>query len=286
MIDIYTEVTERIIEQMEKGYIPWERPWVGNSNTVSHATGKTYSVLNQILLGAPGEYATFKQVQDEGGHVKKGAKSKMVVFWTILQDTDKDGNVRQIPYLKYSRVFSLDDCEGVKPKYIDDDRTFDNQPIEQAQAMLDSYINREGIKLEQDNGARSFYRPSEDMIHLPLFEKFINAESFYDTAFHECVHSTGHSKRLDRNGITNLTMFGNDEYSKEELIAEIGACSMCHQLGIETQSTFRNNAAYIQGWLKALKNDKRLLVSASSAADKAVRFIIGEEKLENESERG
>lgn len=274
-MDIYAEITERIIEQMEKGEIPWEKPWVGNDSIVSHATGKGYSILNQILLGKPGEYATFNQIQHEGGKVKKGAKSRLVVFWKLIEKADKDGEVQTIPFLKYSRVFHLDDCEGVKPKYIKEVPMNDNQVIEKAQSILDGYIKREGIKLEQDGNGGAYYRPSADMIHLPEIGRFANSEFYYDTAFHECVHSTGAEKRLNRKGVVGNSFFGNEEYSKEELIAEIGACSLVHSLGMETKNTFRNNAAYIQNWLKALKNDKRLLVGASTAASKAVDYITG-----------
>lgn len=274
-MNVYDVITERIIEQMEHGEIPWEKPWVGNDSIVSHATGKGYSLLNQILLGKPGEYATFKQVQDEGGHVKKGAKSKVVVFWTILQKENENGEQESIPFLKYSRVFHLDDCEGVKAKYIKNEPLKDNQTIEKAQSILDGYINRESIKLEHSEEGGAYYRPSADMIHLPKIGQFTSSEAYYDTAFHECVHSTGAEKRLNRTGITGWAHFGSEVYSKEELIAEIGACTIVHMLGMETKSTFRNNAAYIQNWLKVLKNDKRLLVTASTAASKAVNFIMG-----------
>ena len=274
-MNVYDVITERIIEQMEHGEIPWEKPWVGNDSIVSHATGKGSSLLNQILLGKPGEYATFKQVQDEGGHVKKGAKSKVVVFWTILQKENENGEQESIPFLKYSRVFHLDDCEGVKAKYIKNEPLKDNQTIEKAQSILDGYINRESIKLEHSEEGGAYYRPSADMIHLPKIGQFTSSEAYYDTAFHECVHSTGAEKRLNRTGITGWAHFGSEVYSKEELIAEIGACTIVHMLGMETKSTFRNNAAYIQNWLKVLKNDKRLLVTASTAASKAVNFIMG-----------
>ena len=273
-MDIYAEVTERIIQQMEQGIIPWEKPWVGNDSIVSHETGKGYSILNQILLGKPGEYATFKQIQKEGGHVKKGAKSKIVVFWKMLEKKNEADEIETIPYLNYYRVFHLDDCEGVEAKYIKDEPLKNNEQIEKAQKVLDEYISREGIKLEHGANGGAFYRPSEDMIHLPDIGRFASSEAYYDTAFHECVHSTGAEKRLNRKGIVAGGFFGNTEYSKEELIAEIGACSLVHMLGMETKSTFRNNAAYVQNWLTALKNDKRLLIGASTAANKAVEFIL------------
>ena len=274
-MDIYAEITERIIEQMEQGKIPWEQPWVGGKNSVvSHATGNEYSVLNQILLGRQGEYATFNQVQKEGGKIKKGAKSRLVVFWKIVEKTNAVGEIETFPYLKYSRVFHLSDCEGIKQKYYKEVPMKENKPTDEAQKVLDAYINREKIRLEHDTTGGAYYRPSQDMIHLPELGQFVGAAEYYDTAFHECTHSTGAKIRLDRSGVVDGAAFGSDVYSKEELIAEIGACSLMHMLGLETKSTFRNNAAYVQNWLKALKDDKRLLVGATTAASKAVDFIL------------
>lgn len=106
MKDVYTEVTARIIEQMERGVIPWQKPWIASSAAISHSTGKAYSLLNQILLSRPGEYATFKQITDEGGHVRKGEKASMVVFWKWIETEDEEnpGEVKKIPFLRYFNV--------------------------------------------------------------------------------------------------------------------------------------------------------------------------------------
>lgn len=284
--DIYTEVTDRIIAEMEQGIIPWEKPWTGTSSgAIRHIGGRPYSILNQMLLGKPGEYLTFDQAKKEGGSVKKGAKSKLVVFWKFIErtKTDTKGNIvydenglpcaEAIPYLRYYRVFHIDDCEGIQPKW-DKEIHNDIQPIEAAQQVLDGYIAREGIKLEHVKGNEAFYRPATDEINLPLMEQFDTINGYYDTAFHESVHSTGHPKRLNRQMASALAPFGSEDYSKEELVAEIGACGIMHELGLETEKTFRNNAAYIQSWLKALKNDKRMIVSAAGKAEKAIDRIF------------
>ena len=284
--DIYTEVTDRIIAEMEQGIIPWEKPWTGTSSgAIRHVGGRPYSILNQMLLGKPGEYLTFDQAKKEGGNVKKGAKSKLVVFWKFIErtKTDAKGNIvydenglpraEAIPYLRYYRVFHIDDCEGIKPKW-DKEVHNDIKPIETAQQVLDGYIAREGIKLEHVKGNEAFYRPATDEINLPLMEQFDTINGYYDTAFHESVHSTGHPKRLNRQMASALAPFGSEDYSKEELVAEIGACGIMHELGLETEKTFRNNAAYIQSWLKALKNDKRMIVSAAGKAEKAIDRIF------------
>ena len=287
--DIYAEITNRIISELEKGVIPWEKPWAGTPDgAISYATGNPYSVLNQMLLGQPGEYLTFKQIKDAGGKIKKGAKARMVVFWKFLQQTQDDGKggiirdnsglpvYKNIPFLRYYNVFHLSDCEGIEPKHSKDKATNNTQPVEQAEQILTGYWTREGIKVEHvRNSDRAYYRPSADLIHLPVIEQFPTAGGYYDTAFHESVHSTGHPSRLNRIGAAGVVaVFGSEDYSKEELVAEIGACSIMHELGLETEKTFRNTAAYIQSWLQALRNDKRMIVSAAGRAEKAVDRIF------------
>ena len=117
-MDIYAAVTDRIIEQMEQGIIPWQKPWVASGKAVSHATGKPYSLLNQLMLGRPGEYLTFKQCQEAGGKVKKGEKASMVVFWKWIEQEDEETHEKkEVPFLRYYNVFHIDQCEGVSAKY-------------------------------------------------------------------------------------------------------------------------------------------------------------------------
>lgn len=287
-MDIYQEVSDRIIEAIEHGEIPWLKPWVGTlDGAISHATGKPYSIINQLLLGKPGEWLTFEQCKKEGGHVKKGAKSRIVVFWKIMTTDKTDANGHpvlnasgehvtvQFPVLKYFRVFHISDCEGITPR-MKEPESFNNNPIEAAERVLHDYIEREHIGLYIERSNRAFYRPSTDEIHLPLLEQFEQVAEFYSTAFHEATHSTGHEKRLNRLASTDDAASGLESYSKEELVAEIGACAIMNRLGIETASTFRNSAAYVQGWLKALRNDKRMIVSAAGKAEKAVQLIMNE----------
>ena len=113
-MDIYAEITNRIINQLEQGVIPWRKPWVACGAAISYATGKSYSLLNQMLLGKAGEYLTFKQVQSAGGRVRKGEKSHMVVFWKFLTVEDEDTKEeKQVPLLRYYNVFHIDQCEGI-----------------------------------------------------------------------------------------------------------------------------------------------------------------------------
>jgi antirestriction protein ArdC len=271
-MDIYAEVTSRIIEQLEHNIIPWQKPWISSGSAISRATGKPYSLLNQMILGKPGEYVTFKQCQQEGGKVRKGEKSSMVVFWKFIEQEDEETHEKkQVPFLRYYNVFHIDQCEDISAKYKKRTEQI-AQPDETAEQIIAEYIQRSGVKLIHQEGDRAFYRPSTDSITLPQLSQFENAAEYYSTTFHELTHSTGHSNRLDR--LSKTAFFGSEAYSKEELIAELGASALVSHCGIETPSSFQNNVAYIQNWLQALRNDKRLIVSASGKAEKAVDWIL------------
>ena len=285
-MDIYAEVTNRIIAELEKGIIPWERPWTCiQDGAIKHTTGEPYSLLNQMLLGDPGEYLTFNQCKKEGGKVKKGAKAKMVVFWKWLPTDKKDssGNLvldenglpvkDKIPFLRYYQVFHIKDCEGISPRFPVETKMTEIEPDAAAEQAVNSYLQRSGVTLIHQEQNSAYYHPTTDRVVLPLRKQFTGAAEYYSTAFHELTHSTGHQKRLNR--INRLAAFGTDDYSKEELVAEIGAASLLHEFALETASSFRNNAAYIQNWLTALKNDKRMIVSAAGRAEKAVKLILG-----------
>lgn len=279
MFDIQQEITNRIIAQLESGYIPWQKPWFGSGNVIKRSNGEAYSILNEMLLGAPGEYASFNQIHAAGGKVKKGAKGHMVVFWKLIHKVDpKSEEEKVLPLLRYNTVFRIgDDTEGIEPKYYKPGEGSSKphaETITAAQNVLDDYILRSGVKLINELGDSACYRPVSDCIVLPEMRQFRNSQEYYSTAFHEAVHSTGHKSRLNRFNTSTPAHF-SESYSKEELVAEIGSATIINALGIETAGTFRNSAAYIQSWLGALKHDKTLLVSASSRAQKAVDMILG-----------
>ena len=272
-MDIYGEITNRIIAEMEKGEIPWKKPWMASGLAVSHTTGKPYSLLNQMLLGRAGEYLTFKQVQQEKGYVRKGEKAHMVVFWKWLEKEDEEtGETAQIPFLKYYNVFHVDQCEGITAKHVAKMPEVAEADAE-AETIIADYVAREGVTIENQEGNAAFYAPALDKIVLPLMKQFAETAEYYSTAFHEMVHSTGHMKRLAR--IDSPANFGSESYSKEELIAELGASALVHHCGLETSESFRNSAAYLQNWLQVLKNDKRFIVSAAGKAEKAFNYILG-----------
>lgn len=279
-INVYELVTNRIIEQLENNIVPWEKPWSGTlDGAFNRVSKKPYSILNQMLLKYNGEYATFKQWQELGGHIRKAEKSEIIVFWKMypIKEKQDDGTeiIKTIPLLKYINVFHISQVDGVEP--LKQKVTHDIEPIDKAEKILNDYWNRENITIEHVKGDKAFYSPMFDKIQLPLFEQFKQSEEYYSTAFHESVHSTMKTSRCnrqeDRKG--KVVSFGSEEYSKEELVAEVGSAQLMNIVGIETTKSFRNSTAYIQSWLKVLRNDNKFIVSASSKAEKAVNYILG-----------
>ncbi|MBQ0159012.1 MAG: DUF1738 domain-containing protein [Bacteroidales bacterium] len=279
-MDLYEEITKKILSEMEKGIIPWHKPWTCSNGAVSHQTGRPYSVLNQYLLAIGnecienGEYVTFNQVKSEGGNVKKGEKGNMVVFWKILHKkiVNEDGTEEEkdIPYLRYYHVWEVSQCEGIKRKYEAGKRVIPN-PLEEGEKIVNDYFDRESCRLKVSETDKACYIPSRDKVCVPRIQQYDCANEYYSTLFHEMIHSTGHESRLNR---LTQTSFGSSEYSKEELVAEIGSTFLCGTAGIETNHTLRNSVAYLQSWMRALKNDKSLFVSAAGNAEKAANYVL------------
>ena len=274
-------VTNRIIEELEKGNIPWQRPWsTAGRYAMSHSTRKPYSLLNQMLL-RPGEYLTFEECKREGGKVKKGEKGNFVVSWAKIKkvETDEEGNERTtiIPRLKYYYVFEVSQCEGIERNCTEEPKTYGNTPVESAENIITSYLERETVTFTAKESNRAYYSPSEDTVIVPDLKYFEAVEEYYSTSFHELTHSTMHPDRCNRaeERKGKKVAFGSEEYSKEELVAEIGAATLVNMIGLESDKSFKNSVSYIQSWIGKLKNDINLIVSASSRAEKAVNYILG-----------
>ena len=277
---VYEMITERIIEQLENGVIPWQKPWSGtHSGAYNRISNRPYSLLNQLLLKHGGEYATFKQWSGLGGKIRKGEKSEIVTFWKIqqIEDINDDGEktIKQLPLLRYYNVFHISQVDGGEPK--EQLKISDLESIEEAENIKNEYMNREHLKIFETVTNKAFYTPTFDYIEVPCKEQYQNIEEFYSTLFHEMIHSTGHKNRLGRLETGASAHFGSKTYSKEELVAELGSAALVNMLGIETEKSFRNSGAYIQNWLQALKNDNKFIVSASSKAEKAVKYILNEQ---------
>lgn len=291
MFDIYEEITNRIIDEMEKGIIPWQRPWTSSNGAVSHITGRPYSLLNQILLldendlldkeNCSKEFLTYKQVQEIGGRVKKGEKSKFVVFWKVYtkEIVTKDGEkkVESIPLLKYYNVFEVNQCENISHKWSKEKRA-DLQTVEEAENVVKNYFDREKCKLFIRESDKAFYAPLTDSVCVPKLSQYDIEAEYYSTLFHEMVHSTGHKTRLDRLSDWKPK---SQEYAKEELVAELGSVFLLNKTNIDCKKAFKNSVGYLQGWSRALKEDKKMFVSAASKAEKAVNYIINGKEQEN-----
>lgn len=274
---VYEMVTERIIEELEQGIISWEKPWRGRrSGAYNFVTKRSYSLMNQMMLKHRGAYGTFKQWTEKGGKIRKGEKSEIVVFWKfqIVEEENEDGEKeeKKIPMLRYYNVFHISQVDGVELK---EEELPEVEPIESAEKIKRDYVEREHIRILEYATNEAFYSPAGDFIQVPERGQYKNVNEFYSTLFHEMTHSTGHKSRLNR--LEKDAHFGNEVYSKEELVAELGSASIMNMLGLETKKTFRNSAAYIQSWIRVFKNDPRFVVSAAGKAEKAVKFILDEE---------
>lgn len=281
MSKVYEIVTNRIIEQLEKGVIPWRKPWSNGKLRfpINWVTKKPYRGINRWILPA-GEYATFRQIQEAGGRVKKGEKSHIVVYWNWFEKEDEEtGELVKIPFLKYYNVFEINtQCEGLESRFKTE--TFDHDPVEEAEKIVRGYADCPEIRFES---GQAYYHKVLDYISVPPLKDFKNPHEYYSTLFHEMVHSTGHPNRLNRHGIAAPAAFGDESYSKEELVAEMGAAMLCVVCGIEN-STIENSAAYIASWLEKLRNDKRLVVHAAAQAQKAADYILGVKCSDSEDE--
>ena len=172
-------------------------------------------------------------------------------------------------------MFHIDQCEDITAKHTQENTFPDGaSTVENAQNIIYDYLGRTGVKLLHQEGDRAFYRPSTDEIILPIRKQFVSTAEYYSTVFHELAHSTGHPSRLNR--LDKVVAFGSDVYSKEELVAEIGAAALVNHCGLATSTSLRNNAAYIQDWLQVLNGDKRFIVSAAGKAEKAVNLILNQ----------
>lgn len=280
--NVYEIVTEQVVKQLEAGAIPWRKPWKTEMprNLVS---GKAYRGINPFLLAPQGYgsryWLTFNQARQLGGHVKQGAKASLITFWKIGEERNvrqADGNDRKSKpvLLRYYNVFNVEQTEGIEYP-----TTAHVSSIEQCEKIVNEMPNAPNV--EQSD--RAWYRPSTDSVGMPSRQSFASSEGYYSTLFHELTHSTGHVSRVGREGIETLNTFGSESYSKEELVAEMGAAMLCGVTGIEP-TTIENSAAYLRTWIERLQGDSKLIISAASAAQKAADYIRGVSKAQDAEE--
>ena len=288
--DIAQEITDTFIASLEKGYVPWHKPWSASGGAMprSLSTGKPYRGTNSMLLGissfekgyASPWWGTYDQITKLGGQVKKGEHGTSVILYKTIERDDEnsegetDEKKKQGAILRSFTVFNASQCTGLPEMYmqVEEDTRPEHERIEACEEVVAKYLANGGPSFGHDGGDRAFYSPSQDRIAIPTLASFDSPEEYYSTLFHELTHSTGHSTRLNREGIVEGHRFGDQLYSKEELIAETGAAMACAVTGIDQTTTIANSEAYIKNWLSQLRDpdNKSLILKASAAAQRAM----------------
>jgi len=280
--DLYQQVTDSIIASVEAGTPAWRQPWAGEGGAAQmplRANGEAYRGINVLMLwlaaAAQGygsaHWFTYKQAEAAGGQVRKGEKSASVVkYGTIERESEETGEEKRVPYLKSYRVFNADQIDGLPERF----HAPAPEPVRdpgaeaEADARLEAFFAATGLDIRTSPESQAYYDPQGDFIHMPPIARFEDTAKFYGVLAHECCHATGHASRLDR-----FSRFNDRKaYAFEELIAEIGNCMLCSQLGLTPD--FGQSAAYVEGWLRALKSDKRMIFKAATEAQKAADYLL------------
>ena len=273
----YQIVTDRITKLLEEGTCAWTRPWAKASGMPRNLfSQRAYRGINVWMLGAQSYaspfWATFAQVKQAGGTVRKGEKSTPIVFWKVgVGEDEETGKVRKTFLLRYYNVWNSAQIEGVAIPQVEEDPIFEHTPLEQCEKLVGNYPTPPSITYGSN---QAFYRPSTDSVHMPDMQSFMDIDGYYATLFHELGHSTGHTDRLNRPTLVDAVAYGTPRYAKEELIAEMTAAYLCGVCGIDN-STVDNSAAYLKGWLTCLRDDPKMLVQAAGQAQKAADYIQG-----------
>lgn len=280
---VYTIITDRILDALSKGVVPWKQTWT-TSPPKNLASKREYRGVNVLLLQSMGfaspYWITFNQCKVLKGSVKKGQRGCPVIYWNVREKEEDDGTKRDRFLLRYFTVFNIEQTEGIEAPPHPERAPFN--PIEKCEEVLTSY--KHGPRIEH-GGSRAFYLPAHDRVQLPPRGAFDKSEDYYATLFHEIAHSTGAAHRLNRKGVVDGARFASHAYSHEELVAEIGAAFLAAHCGI-SPATFDSSTSYISFWASAIKADPRMVVDASSQAAKAVDLILGRvaEKVEQAEE--
>lgn len=287
-MDVYQIVTEKIVSMLESGTVPWRKCWrAGGGMPRNLVSKKEYRGVNTLLLGCQNYsspyWLTYRQATEHfHGHVRKGQKSSLCVFWKMLdkhsdEDTSANG---KIPMLRYYNVFNLEQCEGI------------SAPIDPEEAVNPFTANERAEQIIADfkdcpeiiyGGNSASYTPVSDRVRMPKQHTFDTSESFYNVLFHELSHSTGHKSRLARKEVIERNEFGSADYSAEELCAELSASFLCAHSGISSE-TIEQSASYLNGWLSVLRADKRMITVAAARAQSATDWILGKTFTEEASE--
>jgi len=280
---LYESVTSSILAAMERGVVPWRKPWAcHNALPTNVVTNRPYRGANVFLLSMSGfedhRWLTFKQVQERGGHVKAGERSTPVIFWTrwkpqeAVGEEDTEPRHVEVPLLRSYRVFNAEQCDGLNlPELYRSEPLGERERVERADLLVQSMPSPPVI---QERGRAAWYKPASDLVQVPPLKRFDSVDSFYGTLFHELGHATGHPTRLNRKGVAETARFGSRDYSHEELVAELSSAFCCALLGLDN-SVLENAASYIHGWMEALRDKPKVFIVAAAQAQKAADYISG-----------
>lgn len=287
--DVYENFTKLILDKLEEGIVPWYQPWNSKGLPSNYLTKKPYRGINLWLLVSLNHefpfYLTFQQAKELGGMVKKGSKAIPVCYWNFVYKHKETGRtipegllgdypiemLTKVCFLKEYKVFPIEHIEGIDWVLPEKGENQNLPVLKRCESVYFEMYEPPRLTHEREE---AYYHPKLDLINLPPKPRFRSAEDYYAVLFHELVHSTGHRNRLNRPGVEEIDYFGSENYSNEELIAEMGAGFLCGFTGIQQARLIDNQAAYIQNWIARLKNDKNLLIDAASKAQKAVDYIL------------
>lgn len=281
MADLYSSVTQTILDALERGVVPWRKPWRSfNSLPVNAISNRPYRGVNAFLLGitpyTDHRWLTFRQVTEQGGKVRKGEKASLAVFWKLWEPNDSNSNEdesekqRRVPILRHYSLFNADQCEDLQlPELYKPAEAERHQRIQRAEQIIADMPNPPTIA---EGGSSAWYRPSTDHVQVPKLSAFTSPDAFYATLFHELGHASGHESRLARKTVTGAIQFGSSDYSQEELVAELTSAFLCAKAGLDN-SLLADSASYIDGWLDVLNNDCKAVVYAAAQAQKAADHI-------------
>lgn len=281
-------IVENLLKRIQAGgLLPWQKPWKGAGMAPANYQGRQYNGANAFILAMMGYakpvWLTFNQVNALGGKIKAGEKATPVIFWTFIKKKDAKNDKDTFPFLKYFNVWNIDQVEGVADpawfvKATESTQVIDSNAI--CESVVNGYKNAPTIK---HGGDRACYSPTLDTVTVPERNNFQTSEHYYSTMFHELAHSTGHESRLNRKEITKATMvFGDHDYSLEELVAELTACFLSSHCGIAA-TVIDNSASYLANWFNKLKDEPKMFVTAASRAQKAANHILGDYAKQDEA---
>jgi antirestriction protein ArdC len=283
MSKVHNVISEILISKIQAAIesgeaLPWRKTWSGASyNAPSNmVTGNKYRGINNLLLSiAPfgsEHWMTYKQITAKGGSIIKGSEYTPVIFFKWFKPKGAGSDESMVPMLRFYKVWNIEQTTGIDYSKPEPEVLQDHERIARAEAIVSGYIAKPGLEHARDN--QPCYMPGSDRVLMPEMGQFETPENYYSVLFHELTHSTGHENRLARKTLTDLNRFGSHSYSREELVAELGAAMLCQEAKISNEDTISLSASYLQSWIKALKDDVKMAVIAGQQAQKAADHIL------------